>query len=79
MDYYSRVLVSDSVIVDVVDCKAFVCKGDDLPTKVHTVRRHELRERTLGWEQEQKMLGNGLCLLGEGYDAHKHLAKCTLK
>ena len=47
VNFYSRVLVSNDIIIDVVDCRAYVCSGEDLPTQSYFVFRNDVTERVL--------------------------------
>ena len=53
VDFYSRVLVSDKVIVDVVECRAYVSVDGDMPTQAYLVFRNEVAERVLTAEKEK--------------------------
>ena len=80
---FCRVSISSTMIVDVVDCKLFICCGDE-PMSARMVYRQECGERRLGDQSDKLRLTDGFCIEDEyevanPSDGWAHLARTTLK
>lgn len=82
VEEYCRVAVSDACIVDVVDCRLYLCRGEE-PMSVKPVYREECTERWLMEDHEKLTLSDGFCLdklsLENPGEAGAYLARATLK